>query len=582
MSELPSLAEADIRNLFDSGSFSRGRGYYLNGHIIDPNRRGDMLMARCVGSRPQPYHVEATLKAGSLLSADCSCPIGGGGRCKHVVALLLTWIHQPESFVVMEDVTTALQSYSKEELVLLIRMMLNRHPDLLSVVQMPLLGTEQHRFDPMLIRKRIREALRSVRYSEWDEFVELPEAVMYLLEVADYQLEAGRWTQAETIHRIILEEALDRYEATDDEGVDLISLLMSCVHGLGACLGHAEAPDDRERIVSYLLEILDWSTVQNSISLTQAVGDALVEHAMPEERRRVAATVRQKLPALDETWPTRWRRRVYGQLLLDLGADDLDDTAFLELCRETGQIRKLVERLLQLERLDEALDVTREAGDQVLLDLAELFVSGGQMAAIEKLLLEREERSRSSTLTEWLRKRALDLGDHERALALDERIFWREPSLASYAEWRHLGEAMGRWQQIRSNLWWRLVEEDMHALLIQIYLDEGELARALESLEQLDPDHDSAQARELRMRTAEAAERAFPQESLILYGEEVELLIAARGRENYHQAAQYLRRMRDLYLSLGQDETWDAFIAGLRADNARLYALRDEMTQVGV
>lgn len=578
----PSLTEADISGLFDGGSFSRGRGYYRGGHIIYPNRRGNTLTARCIGSLPEPYEVEATLRDGGILSADCSCPIGSGGHCKHVVALLLTWIHEPESFVVMADVTEALQGYAKEELILLIRMMLNRRPDLLPIVQMPILGSEGQKVDSTRLRETIRDALRSIRYSEWDESAELPEAIPHLLEVADYHLEAGRWSQAETIHRIFVEEALDHYERSDYGEAELVSLVASSAHSLGACLGFASGPQDRERILTFLLSLLDWGAAGNSIGLTRAVGAALTEHAMPEERQRAVAKVRELMPLDEDTWPARWKRWIYGHLWLELGADDLDDDTYLELCRETGQGRRLVERLLQLGRLDEALDATREMQDDALLELAELFVSHGQMAAIAGLLLEREETGRSSTFTEWLRKRALDMGDAERALELSERLFWRQPSLARYGEWRDLAQTMGRWRPIRATLLRRLAEEELDVLLTQIYLDEGEYALALDSVEQLSAEQDGVQARELRLQAAQAVEEAFPQEALILYGEEVELLIAARGRENYREAAQYLCRMRDLYLRMGQGETWDTFIAGLQADNKRLYALREEMAEAGL
>src|SRR2546429_447885 len=55
-------------------------------------------------SQRSPYRVEATLcptggkSARTLADTFCSCP--RGGFCKHLVALLLIWLHEPESFVV--------------------------------------------------------------------------------------------------------------------------------------------------------------------------------------------------------------------------------------------------------------------------------------------------------------------------------------------------------------------------------------------------------------------------------------------------------------------------------------------------
>ena len=59
---------------------------------------GNTLKAWCQGSRPQPYRLWATYSAAGIEEAHCSCPVGLGGRCKHVAALLLTWSDQPDSF----------------------------------------------------------------------------------------------------------------------------------------------------------------------------------------------------------------------------------------------------------------------------------------------------------------------------------------------------------------------------------------------------------------------------------------------------------------------------------------------------
>ena len=44
-----------------------------------------------------------------------------------------------------------------------------------------------------------------------------------------------------------------------------------------------------------------------------------------------------------------------GGLLLDLQADTIDDEAFLLICRQTGRLNDLVDRLLSLNRTDEAV-----------------------------------------------------------------------------------------------------------------------------------------------------------------------------------------------------------------------------------
>ncbi|HVL24803.1 MAG TPA: SWIM zinc finger family protein [Thermomicrobiales bacterium] len=94
------LTERDVGARTDSGSFSRI--YFRQGHIQDTALRGTTLQALCHGSGIVPYHVSATLalrgeEGENPRAFACTCP--RGGFCKHVVALLLTWLDDPARFV---------------------------------------------------------------------------------------------------------------------------------------------------------------------------------------------------------------------------------------------------------------------------------------------------------------------------------------------------------------------------------------------------------------------------------------------------------------------------------------------------
>jgi uncharacterized Zn finger protein len=108
MADLPELTESDVRNWTDAGSYRRGTGYFKEGRIIHPRLQGRTLKASCIGSAPSPYSVEITLSDAGISMGDCSCPVGAGGYCKHAVALLLTWIDDPEAFLEVEETRTLL------------------------------------------------------------------------------------------------------------------------------------------------------------------------------------------------------------------------------------------------------------------------------------------------------------------------------------------------------------------------------------------------------------------------------------------------------------------------------------------
>src|SRR5215218_8145736 len=96
--KLSRLTEAHVRELASEKSFERGQTYYREGAILEPVRQEMELRAQCEGSDYEPYQVGATLTKSGIAETSCTCPYGYGGICKHVVALLLTYAHEPQAF----------------------------------------------------------------------------------------------------------------------------------------------------------------------------------------------------------------------------------------------------------------------------------------------------------------------------------------------------------------------------------------------------------------------------------------------------------------------------------------------------
>lgn len=164
MDPLSHLAEASIRRHTDPQSFERGANYYRHGAILNPVRQGNELRAECQGSQYQPYRVTVTLDEQGITDYECSCP--RGGFCKHVVALLLTWVHQPDEFHVMAPVDELLAKCSREELIVLVKEMIVRQPDLVRLLELPLGPIDDRPFDPEPFRRQVQYAL-SRDEAEW-------------------------------------------------------------------------------------------------------------------------------------------------------------------------------------------------------------------------------------------------------------------------------------------------------------------------------------------------------------------------------------------------------------------------------
>ncbi|MFP4343668.1 MAG: SWIM zinc finger domain-containing protein [Anaerolineales bacterium] len=575
------LSESDVRRWTDEVFFDRGQHYYRNGYILNPRRQGGLLTARCQGSRPQPYHVEITLGERGIVRGSCSCPVGVGGRCKHAVALLLTWIRRPESFTEVEEMDATLEEHSKAELIIIIHRMLDRYPELEELLELPILtaGKEVPPVDEALIRRQAHSAFHG-DHDHWDTYV-VAQRLLELVEIGDRYAERERWRDASTVYRTVMQVTLKSYHHVDDERGYLHTVVNGCVEGLGRSLGELEDATARSALLESLFDVYHWDIEFGGVDMGYDSGRIILEMTTPQERERVAGWIREAIPTGDG-WSDRYRRQSYGAFLLALQRGELDDAAYLRLCRETERWHDLVERLLKLERTDEAFNVARERDDYDLLKLADLFVSYGHASSIEVLMSERALTSTDRRLTEWLKERACTRGDEEEALELSEQLFWQRPDVAGYQELKSLARSLGRWTELRATILSELAGERRRlGLLIDIYLEEQLVADALAALAKARTT-DEWVSPAYSVKVAEAAEEAHPQEAISLYVRVAESLIARRGRSNYQQAVVYLTRVRDLTYRLGAEESWEAFITELRERNSRLRALKDELNRAGL
>ncbi|MFC1975317.1 SWIM zinc finger domain-containing protein [Chloroflexota bacterium] len=113
--KLPHLTETDIRVRCTETSFGRGRNYYTSGAIKNRIRHEASLEAHVEGT--QTYRVSVWVKVDGQLGTHCNCPYAYGGDCKHIVATLLAWLNEPESFQAPVDLKAVLNKRSKPGLV---------------------------------------------------------------------------------------------------------------------------------------------------------------------------------------------------------------------------------------------------------------------------------------------------------------------------------------------------------------------------------------------------------------------------------------------------------------------------------
>jgi len=248
---MPALTEDKIQALASSQSFERGADYYRGGAVFDTRRVGDELRGQCRGSSYTPYRVSAQLSPGGVVATYCTCPYDWGGICKHIVALLLTWVHDPDAFQPVAPVEERLASKSKEELMVLIQEMLKREPDLERLLDLPLHPDLTSPIDQNAFRRQIEFIFQNEFPDPQGVAIELAAIV----ETADRFTAVENWSAAGSIYHLIIDETIPFYDELYDEEGDVSSVLGQCVMSLDRCL--TEETLDGATRQSWLETLLD-------------------------------------------------------------------------------------------------------------------------------------------------------------------------------------------------------------------------------------------------------------------------------------------------------------------------------------
>ncbi len=592
---LPEVTLDQIRAWTSEASFGRGDNYFRQGNILSPRRQERTLRAECLGSQPSPYRVKVTLGETGIAAGSCSCPIGTGGHCKHAVALLLTWLHEPERFTEMETLATALEGLAREELVALIQKMVMRYPDLESMLTLKTLSkpSTAQTLSPEPIRNQVTRALFSHGH-DWQSGHYISAELSEIVALGDGFAEREDWANAALVYMTIAETVRAAYDQIFDHDGDVIVVVADCVAGLGDCLKAAPDLASRTEILRTLFDLYQWDTGLGGYGAADEVPGLLLDIARSDERRVLSGWVREALPAsstAEDRFYHDWQRRTLGGFLLDLEADQLNNEQYLELCRETGRYEELIDRLLGSGRATEAVAEAKRFPDYQLSTLADLFVAHGHGDLAQTLVTDRWEQSEDSRLLSWLQRYAEQHGQPERALELAQMQFWQGPSVAGYQELRRLAEPLGRWSALSAKVLSRLAAEGYDDQLVRIHLEEGAAEAALQAFEVLAEKEEQRRqsqiggwstAAALRLPVATAIEASHPWKAVALIKPIVDDLIAARGRGNYARAARHLQTVRDIYAAQGAMEEWQAFIGDLKEENRRLPALQDELKKAGL
>ncbi|MBN1313368.1 MAG: SWIM zinc finger family protein [Anaerolineae bacterium] len=591
MTNALNLTEKQIRDRADSNSFAKGQSYYKGGAISDMVLRGDRLEGLCEGSQPSPYRVLIKFDEDGIADASCTCPYDWGGDCKHIVALLLNYLNEPEKFEERASPDDTLKERSKEELIALIREMIERQPDLEALIHRPMPGHRPRAtpVDTESYRKELSYALDG--YDEWDASPSF-QAVSSVAHTAEEFGKHGDWPSARAIYSTILEEGLDADDYLYDGYSGLDVALGEAIDGLIECLKQSAITDDnneRQAALDSLLDVYIKDIDMGGIGLADEVPDAIFEHTRPED----IAAIRSRVETAQKKKVTsdygRWAVEAYAGFLAELDAiDNVDVDVVIERLRGQGLYELVFRKLIQLGRLDEAIAVTEEHLTQSyerLRAVTALSEQGREEQAI-RLAEQTLRQGHDHNLAQWLLDRYKERKDSQARLQLLQQCMVRFPSLPYYIELETEAKALKQWSDLRPPLIEALKAAKQDNLLVHIYLHDQEWDRAWEIVDNLAASERKVGSfhyhSRLDLEVAEASRSARPRKAIPVYIKYAQKGIAGRSRQTYAEAARYLAVVKQLYEKIGDMSAWNSLIAGIREEFKRLPALQDELRKAGL
>jgi len=232
-----------VREWVGDFEVGKGRAYADGPAVAGGVRAGDTLRASVKGTRHRPYRVAVRLADGAVAGAECSCPVGFNGRCKHVAAVLLAAADDPARFVRLPDLDADLRARSTDELIALVKQLLRRAPELEPLLAAPLPGfTENVAVSADVYRRQARDAIRGVdAHNDWAE-VEIAHGLAEILQTATEFAAAGDTAASGAVYQGVADAVAEAGLGRSRTGVVFAALPENQRAALAERMGLGEKP----------------------------------------------------------------------------------------------------------------------------------------------------------------------------------------------------------------------------------------------------------------------------------------------------------------------------------------------------
>lgn len=586
---IPGLSEATIRSQANDSSYQRGREYYRSGAVDNLLQRGNVIYAEVEGSDYEPYTVSLTFDAGGLRTADCTCPYDYGGWCKHIVAVALTCLHQPQLVESRQPLAALLADLTRDQLLHLLQRLAENEPALVDAVEQQVAqlkltrsqpastaaataGAASHRpsIDAQSYRRQVSRligGLSHMRSSEayWQVGGTVNQ-VRELLGKATVFLNNGDPENALAVYEAVVDEYVKSWFEMDDSDGEAGDLFSDLDEPLAAILLSAALPaKERQR---WLRQLDRWAG---------EVEDYGVDEPFSLTRELLAQGRTLEDLLADQNLALPW-----VNLLLKVLDRRGDTDGYLQLAKQNGLTLPYTQKLVALGRTAEAVSYALTHLQQTSSALA-LAQNLRQQGALTEALAVGERGlaldGNKSSLATWLRDLAQSLGKSELALAAAQAALRDDVSLASYqglqavagVHW-HTSVRAEALAHVRS-----VSAATGSSGAIAIFLHEGLLDEAIALVDR----KGSYVGYELLGQVVEAAIPVQPDWAIRHALQQATPIIDAGKADHYHYAVEWLRRARDAWRASGRSHEWQGYLNQLRGGpHGRKYKLMELLRRI--
>jgi len=366
----------DIQDLFDSVIYLRGEEYFDEGLVTSIEPLNTTTITGTVRGN-QNYTVSVSIDDDGNLVCDCSCPCDFD--CKHAAALLLKWlsIKNKQSVSLKDGIPKAKESLqqsltakNKEELIELLKVAIDKHPELKSLVQIE--------------RKAVLSQIRKLfsEYWEWNEIHDLISQLETILEgIQRNKASWDRYLWEEM--KICSEIMIKNIENVHDEG-DLGIFWEDWFEAYGEIF--AATKPNRSKKVEFIQTVLDWikkDDYGNEGSFEKALVGVCNTSEDVELIKEMLAKVEKKEYEDEDS---------YEELFLELYEKAGLEEKYLKEAKRSGFTAELVDKLISLNRLEEALEIcnknrTKELSYDIETRRLQLLRKLSQLPELKKSLL---------------------------------------------------------------------------------------------------------------------------------------------------------------------------------------------------